>query len=136
VCSTSTSNIVPDCCQITVPAFVSDALKKYLRHYQMEHVRGAPCHLQTQGKIERCHRSMKSVVKLDVYYSPAELEQAIANFVYYYNYQRYHESLGNVTPADMYFGRYTTVTTQRERIKQRTLQQRCEHYLQAVCYSG
>ena len=118
------------------PAFVSDALKKYLKHYQMDHVRGAPYHPQTQGKIERYHRSMKSIVKLDLYYAPSELEQAIASFVYYYNEQRYHEALDNVTPADMYFGRYTAVTTQRERIKQQTLQQRREHYLQAVLYSG
>ncbi len=79
---------------------------------------------------------MKSLVKLDLYYAPSELEQAIASFVHYYNQQRYHESLDNVTPADMYFGRYTQVTTQRERIKQQTLQQRREHYLQAVRYSG
>ncbi len=118
------------------PAFVSDALKKYLKHYQMDHVRGAPYHPQTQGKIERYHRSMKSLVKLDLYYAPSELEQAVASFVRYYNEQRYHEALDNVTPADMYFGRYTQVTTQRERIKQQTLQHRREQYLQAALYSG
>ena len=118
------------------PAFVSDALKKYLKHYHMEHVRGAPYHPQTQGKIERYHRSMKSIVKLDIYYSPSELEQAIASFVRYYNEQRYHEALDNVTPADMYFGRFTAVMTQRERIKQQTLQHRREQYLQAARYSG
>jgi putative transposase len=103
------------------PAFVSDALKKYLKHYQMIHIRGAPYHPQTQGKIERYHRSMKSIVKLDLYYSPSELEQAIASFVRYYNECRYHEALDNVTPADMYFGRYTQVITQRKRIKQQTV---------------
>jgi putative transposase len=118
------------------PAFISDALKKYLKHYHMTHIRGAPYHPQTQGKIERYHRSMKSIVKLDIYYSPSELEQAIASFVRYYNEQRYHEALDNVTPADMYFGRYTAVTTQRERIKQQTLQHRREQYLQAALYSG
>ena len=118
------------------PAFVSDALKQYLQRYQMQHVRGAPYHPQTQGKIERYHRSMKSLVKLDLYYSPSELEQAIASFVCYYNTQRYHESLDNVTPHDMYFGRYTAVTTQRERIKQQTLQLRREQYLQAIAASS
>lgn len=118
------------------PAFVSDALKKYLKHYHMTHIRGAPYHPQTQGKIERYHRSMKSIVKLDLYYAPSELEQAVASFVHYYNHERYHEALDNVTPADMYFGRYTQVTTQRERIKQQTFQQRREHYLQAARYSG
>jgi putative transposase len=118
------------------PAFVSDALKKYLKHYQMDPIRGAPYHPQTQGKIERYHRSMKSVVKLDIYDAPSELEQAIASFVRYYNEQRYHEALDNVTPADMYFGRYTRVMTQRESIKQQTLQLRREYYLQTLLYSG
>jgi transposase InsO family protein len=118
------------------PAFVSEALQKYLKHYHMAHTRGAPYHPQTQGKIERYHRSMKSIVKLDLYYAPSQLEQAIASFVHYYNHERYHESLDNVTPADMYFGRYTQVTTQRERIKHQTLQQRREQYLQATLYSG
>lgn len=118
------------------PAFVSDVLRQYLKRYQMEHIRGAPYHPQTQGKIERYHRSMKSLIKLDLYYAPSELETAIASFVQYYNDCRYHEALDNVTPADMYFGRYTQVTTQREKIKQATLQQRREQYLQTVPYSG
>ncbi len=118
------------------PAFVSNALAKYLSHYKMTHIRGAPYHPQTQGKIERYHRSMKSIVKLDIYYSPSELELAIANFVLYYNNQRYHESLDNVTPADMYFGRYEEVLSHRQHIKQQTLRQRRADYLQATLYSG
>ena len=78
----------------------------------------------TQGKIERYHRSMKNVVKLENYYSPWELERAIALFVDYYNHRRYHESLGNVTPADMYEGRQVEVLTRRERIKRQTLERR------------
>ena len=92
--------------------------------------------LSTFSTALHYHRSMKSIIKLNLYYSPSELEQAIASFVCYYNEQRYHEALDNVTPADMYFGRYTAVTTQRERIKQQTLQQRREQYLQTVQYSG
>ena len=57
----------------------------------------------TQGKIERRHRSMKNVIKLEHSYSPGELEAAIGNFVDYYNHERYHESLNNVTPADVYY---------------------------------
>ncbi len=52
---------------------------------------------------------MKNVVKLKHYYSSWELEQAIEQFVAYHNYERYHESLNNVTPADMYFGRYQEI---------------------------
>jgi transposase InsO family protein len=70
------------------PAFISDALKKYLKRYPMDPIRGAPYPPQTQGKIERYHRSMKSLVKLDLYYAPSELEQAITSFVRYSNHQR------------------------------------------------
>ena len=47
----------------------------------------------TQGKIERYHRSLKNVVKLENYYSPWELERAIASFVEDYNHRRLHEAL-------------------------------------------
>lgn len=117
-------------------AFISDYLRQFLQRYKMNHVRGAPYHPQTQGKIERYHRSMKSIVKLDNYYAPTALEGAIANFVAYYNNQRYHESLENVTPADVYFGRQQQILMQRQRIKQHTLQQRRNHYLQQVATVG
>jgi len=81
----------------------------------------------TQGKIERYHRSMKNVINLEKYYFPWELEQEIARFVEYYNNERYHESLNNVTPADVYFGRHREIITRREQTKRRTLKQR-KHY--------
>ena len=106
------------------PCYVSGELREYLEEHGMGHTRGAPYHPMTQGKIERYHRSMKNVVKLDNYYSPWELERAIALFVDYYNHRRYHESLGNVTPADMYEGKQVEVLTRRERIKRETLERR------------
>jgi putative transposase len=75
-------------------------------------------------KIERYHRSMKNIVKLDTYYFPWELEQAIENFVTYYNNERYHESLNNLMPTDVYHGRVKEVETRRDPIKKRTLRQR------------
>lgn len=54
------------------------------------------------------------------YYYPWDLRQAIANFVDYYNHQRYHESLNNLTPADVYLGRAEEILTRREEVKQRT----------------
>ena len=103
------------------PCYVSGDLKEYLRQREMEHTRGAPYHPMTQGKIERYHRSMKNVVKLEHYYYPWDLEQAIGQFVEHYNHCRYHESLDNVTPADVFFGRHHEVLSRRERIKNRTL---------------
>ena len=98
----------------------------------MGHTRGAPYHPMTQGKIERCHRSMKNVVKLEHYYSPEELERALCQFVHHYNHERYHESLDNITPADMYYGRYHQIMDQRAMIKQQTLQLRRYQNLNSV----
>ena len=106
------------------PCYLSKELKAYLKDNQMDHTRGAPYHPQTQGKIERYHRTMKNVVRLEYYYMPWELEKAIAQFVDHYNNHRYHESLDNCTPADVYSGRYKQVLTERQKIKQQTLQMR------------
>jgi putative transposase len=114
------------------PAFVSQALKEYLRRYRLTHIRGAPYHPMTQGKIERYHRSMKNVVKLQTFYFPWELEQTIKEFVVYYNNERYHESLDNLTPADVYFGRAEEVKTKREQIKQATLEMRRQQHRRGV----
>mgnify|MGYP006099895711 FL=1 len=75
----------------------------------------------TQGKIERYHRSMKNVVKLENTYYPWELEQAIGRWVQHYNHERYHESLDNVTPSDDYHGRSEEILDQRAIIKSRTM---------------
>ncbi len=111
------------------PCNLSAELRYYLDGLGMEHTRGAPYHPMTQGKIERYHRSMKNVVKLNHYYLPGELEQAIADFVDYYNNHRYHESLNNVTPADMYFGKAREILTRREKIKRETLRKRYSYNL-------
>ena len=75
---------------------------------------------------------MKNVVKLETFYFPWDLERAIADFVEYYNYERYHESLDNMTPADVYFGRAEEVKTRREQIKQATLKKRRQQHRQGV----
>ncbi len=111
------------------PAYLSGELRDYLGERRMAHTRGAPYHPQTQGKIERYHRTMKNVVKLEHYYFPWELEGALRDFVAYYNNERYHESLDNVTPADVYFGRQVAVLLERAKIKRLTMQQRKKEYL-------
>ena len=64
---------------------------------------------------------MKNVIKLEHYYSPEQLKRRIADFVNYYNNHRYHESLNNLTPADVYFGRDKEILERRENVKQQTL---------------
>lgn len=95
----------------------------------MKLIHGRPNHPQTQGKIERYHRSMKNVVKLDNYYCPEELEAALEAFVRYYNNDRYHESLGNVTPADVYYGRQDEILKYPKRVKLLSLKRRRQDYL-------
>ena len=86
-------------------------------------------HPQTQGKIERYHRTMKNVIKLDNYSSSEDLIKAIAEFVNYYNYERYHESLRNLTPADVYFGRDKQILKERSKNKEKTMKERRKNYI-------
>ena len=95
-----------------------------LEDQKMDHVRGAPYHPQTQGKIERWHQTLKNRILLENYYLPGDLRLQIDAFVDHYNHRRYHESLQNLTPANVYFGRGQTILKQRERIKQKTIENR------------
>ncbi|MCO5147332.1 MAG: IS3 family transposase [Aquamicrobium sp.] len=106
------------------PSYVSSDLAAWLSDKGMEHTRGAPCHPQTQGKIERWHQTLKNRILLENYFLPGDLEQQVAAFVDHYNHRRYHESLDNLTPADVYFGRGDIITLERERIKRKTIKQR------------
>jgi putative transposase len=106
------------------PCYISDELKNYMEGREMDHIHGKPYHPQTQGKIERYHRSMKNVVKLNHYYLPWDLEGEIRKFVEYYNNERYHESLNNVPPAAVFFGWAKRRLNEREEIKQKTLARR------------
>lgn len=95
----------------------------------MQQAHGRPAHPQTQGKIERYHRTMKNVVKLENFFHPDQLREAIGQFVDRCNNQWYHESLNNLTPADVYFGRGELILKRREQIKTQTLKQRKIQYL-------
>lgn len=109
--------------------YIATELKSYLKdNYQMEHVHGRPNHPQTQGKIERYHRTMKNVVKLDNYFAPEELENVLEKFVDRYNNERYHESLNNLTPADVYYGRGDQILKERERLKKISIVNRKKEY--------
>lgn len=110
-------------------AYLSKELGAFLHKFQIQHVRGRPLHPQTQGKIERYHRTMKNVVKLENYYSPGQLKYRLKEFVDYYNYQRYHESLDNLTPADVYYGKKDYRLAQRRKCKILTMQKRKQEYI-------
>ena len=90
----------------------------------MAHSRCKPYHPMTQGKIERYHRSMKNILLLENYYSPDELADQIDLFIQYYNHQRYHEALNNLTPVDVYCGKAREIMARREKIRKNTMRQR------------
>lgn len=106
------------------PSYTAGELAEYIEAQRKSHVRGAPFHPQTQGKIERWHQPLKNRILLENYFLPGDLEAQVGAFVEQYNHQRYHQSLSNVTPADVYFGRAETTIKQRERIKRRTIEHR------------
>ena len=105
-------------------SYISEELAKWLDDKNMEHTRSAPYHPMTQGKIERWHQTLKNRILLENYYLPGDLEAQIEAFVAHYNHLRYHESIDNLTPADVYFGRGQTILLERERIKRNTIQNR------------
>jgi transposase InsO family protein len=87
----------------------------------------------TQGKMERWHQTLKNRILLENYFLPGDLEAQIAAFVDNYNYRRYHESIDNLTLANVCFGRGPTILAQRERIKRQAIaHRRLQHRLQAA----
>ena len=114
------------------PSYVAGDLADWLEAQGMRHTRGKPYHPMTQGKIERWHLSLKSRILLENYYLPGDLERAVAAFIEHYNHRRYHESLDNLTPGDVYFGRGARILKRREEIKRRTIEQRRRHHFNAA----
>ena len=106
------------------PSYIAGELADWLAAQRIEHIRGAPCHPQTQGKIERWHQTLKNRILLENYYLPGQLKAQVAAFVEYYNHRRCHESLGNLTPANVYCGRGAAILADRQRIKRDTIHQR------------
>ena len=90
------------------PSYIAAELAEYLEAQRMSHVRGAPFHPQTPGKIEPWHRTLTNHIL------PGDLEARIEAFVEHYNYRRYHESLNNGTHADAYFGKASAHRTTRK----------------------
>ncbi len=114
-------------------SYVAGDLAKWLGDRSIKHIHGAPYHPMTQGKIERWHQTLKNRILLENYFLPGDLEAQIEAFVTDYNHRRYHESIDNLTPADVYFGRGPTILAERERIKRQTIaNRRLQHRLHAA----
>ncbi len=109
--------------------YLARTFEDYLRMLSIQHILCSPHHPQTNGKLERFHQTLKARVNLLVYTSPESLRAAMADFIEFYNHRRYHEGIGNVTPADVYFGRREDILRRREGQKQLTVLRRIEYNL-------
>ena len=107
--------------------YISQQFNQYLRLVGIRHITASPFHPQTNGKIERYHRTLKREINQVPYDMPSELKEAIRAFIEYYNYQRYHEGLGNVTPYDVYTGRHFEIRQRRKEVKSKTLKARRDY---------
>jgi len=107
--------------------YVSRTFREYLQLIDIRHILAAPYHPQTNGKVERYQQSLKREVNQLPYELPSQLEQAIGDFVDYYNYRRYHKALGNVAPADVLYGRREEILQRRKEVQLRTVNRRKDY---------
>jgi putative transposase len=106
---------------------IARAFGDYLHLVGIHHILASPFHPRSNGKLERYHQSIKQEVNQLPYEMPADLEPAIANFVNYYNYRRYHKALGNVTPGDVLQGRRDSILARRKEVQAQTLRRHQVH---------
>ena len=123
--------IVPACSD-NGPFYVSGELRRFLESRRMARTGSAPYHPMTQGMTERYNRSTKNLVQLQTFKYPWDLEWELGRPVDYYNHHRYHESLGNVNTADIYFGSASEVQSRRKDIKRRKLEARHQQHTQML----
>jgi putative transposase len=104
--------------------YISDTFNKFLTDQGISHIYARRNHPQTNGKFERLNRTAKERVCLVQFRSPTELENAVAEFVHWYNNIHYHERIGNLHPVDVYMGRREEIVSRRENVKAQTLARR------------
>jgi putative transposase len=92
----------------------------YLKSLGIKHIFSMRNHPQTNGKIERLNRTVKDQLTLIVHSSPEAFDRALEAFLQWYRYEHYHEGIGNLHPADVYYGRADAILEQRKQLKEHT----------------
>jgi putative transposase len=105
-------------------SYIASDLAEWLEEKGMDHVHGAPNHPQTQDKIVRWHQTQKNRILLQNYFLLGDLKTNVQGFVAHYDHHRYHESIGNLTPTGVYYGRGNAILELRAKIKKRTIEHR------------
>ena len=107
------------------PQFIARDFKEFIRISGMTHVRTSPNYPQSNGKLERWHKSLKSeCIRPGTPLSLEDAKRLIQQYVYRYNYVRLHSAIGYVTPNDMLAGRQAEVHAERDRKLEKARQQR------------
>ena len=98
------------------PQFLAKDFKEFIRISGMTHVRTSPYYPQSNGKLERWHKSLKSeCIRPGTPLSLEDARRLIQHYVDHYNQVRLHSAIGFVTPADMLAGRQAEIHTARDR---------------------
>jgi transposase InsO family protein len=109
------------------PQFIAKDFKEFIRISGMTHVRTAPYYPQSNGKLERWNKSIKSeCIRPGVPLSIDDAERLIVQYVQVYNEQRLHSSIGYITPKDMLEGRQKQIHAERDRKLEQARKQREE----------
>ena len=106
------------------PGYISHSFGEYLRLVGIRHILASPFHPQTNGKLEKYHRTIKLDVNQIPYDVPRNLEEAIMDFVNYYSNRHYHKAIGNVTPTDVLDGRREQILQKLMGVQTQTIQRR------------
>ena len=97
------------------PQFIAKDFKAYIRLIGMSHVRTTPFYPQSNGKLERYHKTIKSeCIRPKVALSLEEARNQIAEYIRYYNDERLHCAIGYIAPKDKLEGRDTQIFTERD----------------------
>jgi len=109
------------------PQFIANDFKQLVKISGMTHVRTSPFYPQSNGKIERCHRTIKSqCIRPSTPLTIDDTKRAVGSFVEHYNTERLHSAIGYVTPLDMLEGRQQAIHDERDRKIEEARQTRAE----------
>jgi transposase InsO family protein len=98
------------------PQFIAKDFKEFIRVAGMTHVRTSPYYPQSNGKIERWHKTLKGdCIRVQVPLSPEEARHIVQDYVTHYNHARLHSAIGYVTPNDKLLGNDAAIHAERDR---------------------
>ena len=97
------------------PQFISKDFKEFIRISGMTHVKTSPYYPQSNGKLERYHRTIKNTcIRVNTPLSMSDAQRLVTDFVDHYNNTRLHSAIGYITPKDKLQGRAETILAQRD----------------------